>query len=77
MDSAFVIRVGTNLVRAAETIAARAGKTLIGIGVAQEDNYTAAQRLYPKLGYVPDGRGTKSTRWGEILYLTKAISSLA
>lgn len=30
---------------------------MIGIGVGLYADYGAAQRLYPKLGYRPDGRG--------------------
>lgn len=68
--------IGTALVHTAEKIAARAGKTHIGIGVAQSPDYAAAQRLYPWLGFEADGRGLKSTQWGEILYSTKAIFPL-
>ncbi len=32
------------------------GKT-IGIGVGMEPGYGSAQRLYVKMGYIPDGRG--------------------
>jgi GNAT superfamily N-acetyltransferase len=67
--------IGTALVRSAEHIAAQAGKTTIGIGVVVSEQYAAAQRLYPKLGYVPDGRGLHPSPWGDILYLTNIISA--
>ena len=67
--------IGTALVHSAEHIAARNGKTSIGIGVVISEQYADAQRLYPKLGYVPDGRGLHPTRWGDVLYLTKDISA--
>ena len=31
--------------------------TVVGIGVGMTSDYGAAQRMYPKRGYVPDGRG--------------------
>ena len=35
---------------------------VIGIGVGLTPDYAAAQHLYPKLGYVPDGLGTHQTQ---------------
>lgn len=49
--------IGTALIRSAERIVAQRSKTMIGISVEQSPAYAAANRLYPKLGYVPDGRG--------------------
>jgi len=48
--------VGSALLDAAE---ARAGATvgLVGIRVGLDSGYAAAQRLYVRRGYVPDGRG--------------------
>ncbi len=66
--------IGTALLHTAENIAAQNGKTHIGIGVVMSEQYTVPQRLYPKLGYVPDGRGLHPTPWGDVLYLTKDIS---
>jgi GNAT superfamily N-acetyltransferase len=65
--------IGTALVHTAEQIAARAGKTIIGIGVVASEEYAVAQRMYPKLGYVPDGRRLHASPWGDVLYLTKNI----
>lgn len=63
--------IGTALIRACEDLAAAQGIAVIGIGVGLTPDYAAAQRLYPKLGYVPDGRGIRPTPWGDTLYLTK------
>lgn len=67
--------IGTALIKACEVIAAQAGKSAVGIGVAQSENYAAAQRLYPYLGYIPDGRGLLSTQWGDIQYSIKILSA--
>jgi GNAT superfamily N-acetyltransferase len=66
--------IGTALVHAAEEIAAAANHATVGIGVAQAEDYADAQKLYPKLGYVPDGRGLRPTQWGDVLYLTKNVA---
>lgn len=65
--------VGRSLIRAAELTIAEAGKTTVGIGVGQTPDYSAAQHLYPKLGYIPDGRGARSTPYGDVIYLTKDL----
>ncbi len=49
--------VGTALVYECERIAAGEGREVIGISVGQPSEYAAASRMYPALGYVPDGRG--------------------
>ena len=40
-----------------EQFAASAGRSTIGLGVGLYADYGAAQRLYVRLGYQPDGRG--------------------
>ncbi len=65
--------VGTSLIQEAERIAIKHGKETMGIGFGLTADYGAAQRLYPKLGYIPDGRGAHSTHWGDVLYLTKQL----
>jgi len=65
--------IGSALVQAAEHVAVAQGKPVIGIGVGLTSNYSAAQRLYPKLGYLPDNRGAQPTLWGDVLYLTKQL----
>ncbi len=48
--------IGSQLLDVAERyIAARS--PLVGIGVGMDRDYGAAQRLYVKRGYIPDGRG--------------------
>ena len=65
--------IGTALIAEAEHIALQHGHHLLGIGFGLTANYGAAQRLYPKLGYIPDGRGAHPTPWGDVLYLTKQL----
>jgi GNAT superfamily N-acetyltransferase len=48
--------IGTQLLdRAEEEVALRS--SIVGIGVGLHPGYNAAQRLYVKRGYIPDGRG--------------------
>ena len=48
--------IGTKIMEEAESfIASRSDK--VGIGVGMTSDYGAAQRLYVKRGYIPDGRG--------------------
>jgi GNAT superfamily N-acetyltransferase len=68
--------IATAFITAAEAIAARAGKTTIGIGVTPTEQYAAAQRLYPHLGFIPDGRALQPTPWGDVLHLTKRIATI-
>jgi len=49
--------IGSALIAAAEDIAREHDKHIIGISVSQSPGFEAANRLYPKLGYAPDGRG--------------------
>jgi ribosomal protein S18 acetylase RimI-like enzyme len=56
--------IGTALMNAAESLIAEKFK-LVGIGVGMTSDYGAAQRLYVKRGYIPDGRGV--SRNGKIL----------
>ena len=65
--------VGRALIREAERVAAGRGKLVVGIGVGQTPDYAAAQHLYPKLGYVPDGHGIHPTQYGDVLYFTKRL----
>ena len=48
--------VGSRLMDAAETIAARYADTVY-LGVGLHSGYGSAQRLYAKRGYLPDGSG--------------------
>lgn len=76
--------IGSRLLDEAERrIAERS--TAAGIGVGLDPDYGAAQRLYVRRGYVPDGRGLtrhgRPVAWGQpvvvddslVLYLTKPV----
>ena len=76
--------IGSRLLDEAERrVAERSAQ--IGIGVGMDRDYGAAQRLYVRRGYVPDGRGLTShnrpVAWGETvtvddglaLYFTKEL----
>lgn len=65
--------IGTALIKEAENLALQHDKRVMGIGVGLTPDYGAAQRLYPKLGYIPDGRGAQSTPWGDELFLSKVL----
>jgi GNAT superfamily N-acetyltransferase len=65
--------IGTALIGEAERIASAHGEEVIGIGFGLTPDYGAAQRLYPKLGYIPDGKGAQVTPWGDVLHLTKRL----
>ena len=45
------------LMQAAEDLARDPGATELGVKVGLFDAYGPAQRLYARLGYLPDGRG--------------------
>jgi GNAT superfamily N-acetyltransferase len=49
--------IGGALVARCEDAARKTGAAEIGLGVGLDQSYGAAQRLYVKRGYVPDGRG--------------------
>lgn len=49
--------LGSKLIAACETMAKEQGHTQIGLGVGLTADYGNAQRLYVKLGFVPDGHG--------------------
>jgi len=49
--------LATALIAAFEDRARAEGCRIIGIGFGLYADYGAAQRLYVRLGYVPDGRG--------------------
>lgn len=76
--------IGSRLLDCAEE-AARSRGSVVGIGVGLHPGYNAAQRLYVKRGYVPDGLGvTHNGRYvqegeqvpfddGLVLHLTKDL----
>ena len=49
--------IGTAILRTHEQIALAAGRTVLGISVSSTPQYAYAARLYPFLGFEPDGRG--------------------
>ena len=49
--------LGERLMRECEAVAKQRGMGEIGLGVGLLADYGSAQRLYLKLGYIPDGRG--------------------
>lgn len=49
--------IGTALINECEAIAKKRGSTIIGLGVGMTADYGSAQRLYVRLGYIPDGQG--------------------
>jgi ribosomal protein S18 acetylase RimI-like enzyme len=49
--------IGAALIAACEESARQRGNVKIGLGVGVTADYGSAQRLYVRLGYVPDGRG--------------------
>ncbi len=54
--------IGSALIRHCENLARDKGYEQIGIGVGVDGSYGAAQKLYIKLGYVPDGNGVSYDR---------------
>jgi ribosomal protein S18 acetylase RimI-like enzyme len=49
--------IGSELIAVCEAIAKERNYKYIGLGVGMTADYGSAQRLYVKLGYVPDGHG--------------------
>lgn len=62
--------IGSGLLdRAEEVVAERSD--VVGIGVGMTADYGQAQRMYPRRGYVPDGRGL--TQDGEVVKFRQPI----
>lgn len=66
--------IASALVREAERLVCEQGKRTTGIGFGLTADYGPAQRLYPKLGYIPDGKGAQHTPEGDVLFLVKDLS---
>lgn len=49
--------IGEALVKLCEALARETGRAQIGLGVGLDASFGAAQRLYVRLGYMPDGFG--------------------
>ncbi len=54
--------IGQALIEYCEDYAAQKGHDTMGIGVGLDHSFGAAQRLYVRLGYVPDGNGVTYDR---------------
>lgn len=79
--------IGTALLAVCDDILKEQGYTMVGIGVGMTADYGSAQRLYVRLGYIPDGHGlhykNKPLHYGDktdvdddlVLYFTKSLSS--
>ena len=69
--------IGSRLMDEAEHRIAERSR-VVGIGVGMDPDYGAAQRLYVKRGYVPDGRGLTSNgrhvRWGETVTVNDGLN---
>jgi GNAT superfamily N-acetyltransferase len=76
VEEARRLGVATAIIREAERLVAARGLSLIGIGVGLTPDYSAAQKLYPGLGYVSDGRGVHSNPpWDDAAYMTKKLTA--
>lgn len=54
--------VGEALIQYCENLASDRGHEEMGIGVGLDSSFGAAQRLYARLGYIPDGTGVTYDR---------------
>lgn len=78
--------IGTGLLNACEAIIKKRGYTHVGLGVGMTADYGDAQRLYVKLGYIPNGQGlhykNEPLHYGDkaevdddlVLYFTKNLT---
>jgi GNAT superfamily N-acetyltransferase len=65
--------IGREIIRELEAQARAQGFRKIGIGAGLGPDYAKAQRLYPRLGYLPDGLGKITTEWGDEMHLIKLL----
>jgi GNAT superfamily N-acetyltransferase len=63
--------IGRALIAVAENVIYERGNAAAGNGVGQTPDYSAAQHLYPSLGYVPDGRGPQFSDGVEVVYMSR------
>lgn len=66
--------IGAALMQEAEELVVKQGHDIVGLGCGHTAYYSAAQRLYAKRGYIPEGSGPQKTPWGMITYMTKNLS---
>lgn len=67
--------IALTLMQEAEQVVTVRQEPVVGLGCGVSSYYGAAQRLYAKLGYIPDGRGAQKTPWGLVIYMTKQLSA--
>ena len=67
--------IGTALMDEAEQLVLEQGHARVGLGCGDTSYYRAAQGLYAKRGYAPDGSGPQKTPWGLMTYMTKQLSA--
>ena len=77
--------IGTKLIQACEDSVKGQKRAVIGLGVGLTSDYGSAQRLYVRLGYIPDGHGlhykNMAAKFGEkvkvdddlVIFLTKIV----
>lgn len=69
--------IGSRLMEEAERRISKRS-AVVGIGVGMDPDYGAAQRLYVKRGYVPDGRGLSTNgrhvRWGDTVQVNDGLN---
>ncbi len=66
--------IGSAIITAAEQVVRGRGQFRLGISVVQTPEYTTANRLYPRLGFIPDGTGI--TMPENQLHLVKDLTSV-
>lgn len=54
--------IGASIIDFCEKHALKKGHTEMGIGVGLDSSFGAAQRLYARIGYIPDGQGISYDR---------------
>lgn len=68
--------IGSALMDAAERIAGKRSP-IVGIGVGMTADYGAAQRMYVKRGYIPDGRGLtyeeRFPKYGDVVRMNDSL----
>lgn len=80
--------IASQLIEECERLAKNRGHNTIGLGVGLSEDYGNAQRLYIRLGFMPNGKGiyyqNKLVNYGDkvtvdddlLLYLTKSLSAV-
>jgi len=69
--------IGRALIAECEGVVRETKNATIGIGVGLTRDYSAAQHLYPALGYVSDGRGVYTSPHGDEAYFLKELQVIS